>query len=67
MIAEPTGTDGRRMIFKTPSVTGSQERPVRQQVAGCHLILYRFSRTDDPSCQHTQRTKVLPSQLLPLP
>jgi hypothetical protein len=29
MIAEPTGTDGRRIIRKKTSVTGRQVRPVK--------------------------------------
>jgi hypothetical protein len=34
MIAEATGTDGRPIIRKTPSVTGSHQRPVPMQGAG---------------------------------
>jgi hypothetical protein len=46
MIAEPTGTDGRRMIAKTTSVTGRHKEPIRLQNAWLFSYVASFYKND---------------------
>src|SRR5260370_30352695 len=54
-INNQNGTDGRRMIRKTPSVTGRHGRPLVHSLFFDVLLSAVYSRTDIRSSQHRCR------------